>query len=97
MVLYDRITRAETCRKTNLKNMVLSISSVKGGINMINSEVILIKEKRAEKIVEEKALIGKFLSRDSKAHKWVAIDNTTREAWTEEFSDRMSAINWLIT
>ena len=36
---------------------------------------------------------GLFLTKEGQ--KWVAVDNTTGDAWTEEFSQKRQAIRWL--
>ena len=37
---------------------------------------------------------GKFISNETKC--WVAIDNSTGDAWTEEFESLELAVIWLI-
>ena len=36
---------------------------------------------------------GLFLTKEGR--KWVAVDNTTGDAWTEEFSPKRQAVRWL--
>ena len=36
---------------------------------------------------------GLFLTKEGR--KWVAVDNTTGDAWTEEFPRKRQAIRWL--
>ena len=36
---------------------------------------------------------GLFLTKEGR--KWVAVDNTTVDAWTEEFSPKRQAVRWL--
>lgn len=44
-------------------------------------------------VIESRVPCGCFLTRDG--GKWVAVDNTTYDAWTEEFSRKRQAIRWL--
>lgn len=37
---------------------------------------------------------GWFLAPSSEG-KWVAVDNSTGDAWTEKFDDKETAISWL--
>ena len=45
------------------------------------------------RIIEHRIPSGLFLTKEG--HKWVAVDNTTGDAWTEEFSRKHQAIRWL--
>lgn len=44
-------------------------------------------------IIEKRVPCGCFLTKAG--HKWVAVDNTTYDAWTEEFNQKRQAIRWL--
>ena len=44
-------------------------------------------------VIEHRTPYGLFLTKES--HKWVAVDNTTGDALTEEFSRKRQAIRWL--
>ena len=44
-------------------------------------------------VIEHRTPSGLFLTKEG--HKWVAVDNTTMDAWTEEFSRKRQAIRWL--
>ncbi len=44
-------------------------------------------------VIEHRTPYGLFLTKES--HKWVAVDNTTGDAWTEEFSRKRQAVRWL--
>ena len=56
---------------------------------------------RIHRVSPEKVLIvidfrtpwGLFLTKEGR--KWVAVDNTTGDAWTEEFSPKRQAVRWL--
>ncbi len=44
-------------------------------------------------IIEKRVPRGCFLTKLGR--KWVAVDNTTYDAWTEEFNQKRQAIRWL--
>lgn len=45
------------------------------------------------RVIEHRTPSGLFLTKEGR--KWVAVDNTTRDAWTEEFSWKRQAVRWL--
>lgn len=44
-------------------------------------------------IIENRTPCGRFLTKEGR--KWVAVDNSTFDAWTEEFARKRQAIRWL--
>ena len=46
-----------------------------------------------DEIIEARAPCGHFLTKEGR--KWVAVDNSTGDAWTEEFARKRQAIRWL--
>ena len=44
-------------------------------------------------VIDRRIPCGLFLAKEGR--KWVAVDNTTGDAWTEEFSRKRQAIRWL--
>lgn len=44
-------------------------------------------------VIDRRTPLGLFLTKEGR--KWVAMDNTTGDAWTEEFSRKRQAIRWL--
>ena len=44
-------------------------------------------------VIEHHIPCGLFLAKEGR--KWVAVDNTTGDAWTEEFSRKRQAVRWL--
>lgn len=44
-------------------------------------------------IIDHRTPCGLFLTKEG--NKWVAVDNTTGDAWTEEFSRKRQSIRWL--
>ena len=59
---------------------------------MLNMPILITKEK-ADNIIETLEPKGKFLMKDGLA--WVAINNESGEATTEEFQTFESALKWL--
>lgn len=58
-----------------------------GAINIVNNV-------NAIKIIEIRKPLGSFIINENSL--WVAIDNTTGDAWTEEFTNLDSAIKWFL-
>ena len=44
-------------------------------------------------VIDLRAPLGLFLTKEGRT--WVAVDNSTGDAWTEEFSRKRQAIRWL--
>ncbi len=45
------------------------------------------------KVIENRTPCEHFLAKEGR--KWVAVDNSTGDAWTEEFPCKRQAIRWL--
>ena len=45
------------------------------------------------RVIEQRTPCGLFLTKEGRI--WVAVDNTTGDAWTEEFSRKRQATRWL--
>lgn len=45
------------------------------------------------RVIERRIPCGLFLTKEGR--KWVAVDNTTGDAWTEEFPRKRQAVRWL--
>lgn len=54
-----------------------------------------VSSDEARDIINNRKPLGLFLQKDGNV--FVAIDNSTGDAWTEEFKDRKSAEKWLLT
>ena len=52
-----------------------------------------VSPERLRQIIERYAPRGLFLAKEGRT--WVAVDNTTGDAWTEEFYRKRQAIRWL--
>lgn len=61
---------------------------------LITGDISYIDEERASSIIDTRKPIGKYLYEDEDGI-FVAIDNTTGDAWTEEFSTLLEAEQWL--
>ena len=55
-------------------------------IHRVSPEKVLI-------VIDFRTQWGLFLTKEGR--KWVAVDNTTGDAWTEEFSPKRQAVRWL--
>ena len=55
-------------------------------IQRVSSEIL-------GRVIEHRTPSGLFLTKEG--HKWVVVDNTTGDAWTEEFSRKRQAVRWL--
>ena len=44
-------------------------------------------------VIDCRTPLGLFLTKEGR--KWVAVDNSTGDAWTEEFSRKHQAVHWL--
>ena len=45
------------------------------------------------KVIDQRSPLGLFLTKEGR--KWVAVDNTTGDAWTEDFRWKRQAVRWL--
>ena len=52
-----------------------------------------VNTERLTDVIDRRTPLGLFLTKEGR--KWVAVDNTTGDAWTEEFSRKHQAIRWL--
>ncbi len=57
-------------------------------------EIKQVSPERLQEIVRRYAPCGCFLAWDGR--KWVAVDNSTGDAWTEKFRWKHQAIRWLL-
>ena len=58
------------------------------------SAVTLVPGAKLREVIQSYAPRGLFLAREGRL--WVAVDNSTGYAWTEEFRSRRRAIRWLL-
>ena len=52
-----------------------------------------VNSKFLGQVIEHRNPCGLFLTKEGR--KWVAVGNTTGDAWTEEFSWKRQAVRWL--
>ena len=53
----------------------------------------LVTAQKAQAVIETRKPLGRFVRKDNSV--WVAIDNQTGDAWTEEFTSLPQALKWL--
>lgn len=53
-----------------------------------------VSPEQLQKMLRQYAPRGRFLAKDG--CKWVALDNSTCDAWVEEFSRKRQAVRWLL-
>lgn len=61
----------------------------------INSKIQKVDCHYLDEVIERRYPEGLFLCKSGKY--WVAVDNSTGDAWTEEFSTKCQAIFWLLS
>ena len=52
-----------------------------------------VSPKKLTDVIDRRTPFGLFLTKEGR--KWVAVDNSTGDAWTEEFSRKRQAVHWL--
>lgn len=52
-----------------------------------------IRLKQVLNVIDYRTPLGLFLMKEG--HTWVAVDNSTGDAWTEDFARKRQAIRWL--
>lgn len=73
---------------TVLKTITVKSNGVETEINKVSSSDI-------EKIIDTMKPYGNFYCYDKKNKEYIAVDNTTGEAFTESFKDKKSCLDWL--
>jgi len=61
----------------------------------IGDEIKYITKEEADKVISERNPKGLYIINEPENNKTVAIDNSTGDAWTEEFDSEEEAIRWL--
>lgn len=108
--IYD-ISDENEHLKEEVKNLKASLGMLTGAINNVTyalgtqerieyhyihnqvHEIHIVTKERLSDIIDQRDPQGLFLTLDE--DKWIACDNSTGEAWIEEFQMRGWAINWL--
>ena len=57
------------------------------------SRIHRVSPEKVLNVIDFRTPWGLFLTKEGR--KWVAVDNTTGDAWTEEFSPKRQAVRWL--
>ena len=57
------------------------------------SRIHRVSPEKVLDMIDFRTPLGLFLMKEGR--KWVAVDNTTGDAWTEEFSRKRQAVRWL--
>lgn len=52
-----------------------------------------VSPKKLMDVIDHRTPLGLFLTKEGRT--WVAVDNSTGDAWTEEFTRKRQAIRWL--
>ena len=63
------------------------------GIRHVESRIQQIPLEQLHEVINNHTPTGLFLSRDNS--RWIAVDNSDSNAWTEEFSCKFQAVCWL--
>lgn len=61
----------------------------------MDREVKFISERIAQRVIAMRRPLGRFIQPDYNKSRFVAIDNSTGDAWTEEFATMGDAKAWL--
>lgn len=85
---YETIKKWMHPGVTVLKTITVKSNGVETEINKVSSSDI-------EKIIDAMKPDGNFYCYDKKNKEYIAVDNTTGEAFTESFKDKKSCLNWL--
>jgi len=59
---------------------------------MPDCEIQRVSLKNLDRVITRREPCGCFLSREN--HMWIAVDNSTGDAWTEEFQSKRQAVRW---
>ena len=52
-----------------------------------------VSVRKLRKIIDRRSPYGRFLAKDGS--RWVAVDKSNGNAWTEDFSSKRDAVKWL--
>lgn len=55
--------------------------------------ILEISGAKAIEVIEQREELGLYIVQEGE--KWVGIDNSTGDAWTEDFDTREECIDWL--
>lgn len=66
-----------------------------GSYHGVETEINKVSSNDIEKIIDTMRPEGNFYCYDKKNKEYIAVDNTTGEAFTESFKDKKSCLDWL--
>ena len=64
------------------------------GTNAIYGTLKKVSGKELDSIIDRREPAGRFYCKEGRV--WVAVDNSTGDAWTEEFPSLAAAMAWLV-
>lgn len=91
--LKDSINKESDNHRKEIMNESLINLGITLKEDLNNFEIEEITPNEAKDIIDNREPLGKFLILED--GKWVAIDNSNGDAWTEEFDSKQEAINYL--
>ena len=56
-------------------------------------EIQQVSMEQLREVIHQMAPSGRFLAKEGRI--WIAVDNSTNHAWTEEFRRKYQAVRWL--
>ena len=60
---------------------------------MSRPKIHRVSPKKLTDVIEHRTPLGLFLTKEGR--RWVAVDNITGDAWTEDFRWKRHAVHWL--
>lgn len=60
---------------------------------MSRTKIQCVSVKQLQNVIEYRSPCGCFLAKEGRT--WVAVDNSTGDAWTEDFARKCQATRWL--
>ncbi len=58
------------------------------------SKIHRVSPKKLTDVIDRRTPLGLFLTKEDR--KWVAVDNSTGDAWKEKFNSKRQAVRWLL-
>lgn len=84
----------ETIRKW-MHPAIIVLKTITVKSNGVETEINKVSSSDIEKIIDTMKPDGNFYCYDKKNKEYIAVDNTTGEAFTESFKDKKSCLDWL--
>ncbi|MDT8715467.1 hypothetical protein IAI10_02190 [Clostridium sp. 19966] len=94
-IMFGKTTSIEEIYNLVIRTIVVMNKAYCMNVSIgILEDVEIVSSERASKIIETRAPTGLFLV-VLKNGRYTAIDNTTKDAWIEEFMDLKKCLKWL--